>query len=401
MQVIKAENLSKSYLLGEVRHSSLRDAISGFFRRAGERRERQIVRALDDVSFSVGDGETLGIIGRNGAGKSTLLKILSQITKPSGGTAEIRGRVGSLLEVGTGFHNELSGRENIYLNGAILGMRRTEIDRKFDEIVAFSEIERFLDTPVKHYSSGMYMRLAFSVAAHLEPEVLIVDEVLAVGDMGFQQKCLGKMDEFGRSGRTVLFVSHNLGSLAQICKKGLLLDHGKMVEYGDIDDTINAYLKMARAEEQFRVDQLDPAKPLQITEAFVTNASGFATAEVAHDENFYLNFKVRIDYLKRGSLFCVALLNKYKERVFTEHRLVEEFAGDGSTYVNIRFGIPGDFIAPNNYSFLLQIFMPEGEIIDNNFDICPVTVVDTGSELSVYKDYGYVQVRSTWEVVAG
>ena len=205
MQVIKVENLSKLYYLGGKSSNSLRDALVGFIKNP-KGNPKQELWALRDINFSVKDGETLGIIGHNGAGKSTLLKILSRITKPTSGSAEIHGRVGSLLEVGTGFHNELSGRENIYLNGAILGMRRAEIEKKFDEIVAFSEIEKFLDTPVKHYSSGMYMRLAFSVAAHLEPEILIVDEVLAVGDVAFQKKCLNKMQSVGQAGRTVLFV---------------------------------------------------------------------------------------------------------------------------------------------------------------------------------------------------
>ena len=197
MQVIKAENLSKRYVLGVRQPYSLREMLAGLFERGNT--DERTLWALRDVSFSVDEGETLGLIGHNGAGKSTLLKILSRITKPTTGTAAIRGRVGSLLEVGTGFHSELSGRENIYLNGAILGMRRVEIEKKFDEIVAFSEIEAFLDTPVKHYSTGMYMRLAFSVAAHLDPEVLIVDEVLAVGDVGFQRKCLRKMRDVAGS----------------------------------------------------------------------------------------------------------------------------------------------------------------------------------------------------------
>jgi lipopolysaccharide transport system ATP-binding protein len=238
--VIKVENLSKVYYLGAARHNSLRDAIGGFFRRSDSAREK--LMALDDVSFEVGDGETLGIIGNNGAGKSTLLKILSRITKPTSGRAEIRGRVGSLLEVGTGFHNELSGRENIYLNGAILGMRRAEIERKFDEIVAFSEIEKFLDTPVKHYSSGMYMRLAFAVAAHLEPEVLIVDEVLAVGDMAFQKKCLNKMRDVSQSGRTVLFVSHNLQAVSRICRRVIWLQNGRLREDGQAAQIVGSYL---------------------------------------------------------------------------------------------------------------------------------------------------------------
>ncbi|HET59761.1 MAG TPA: ABC transporter ATP-binding protein, partial [Chloroflexi bacterium] len=198
--------------------------------------------ALKDVSFEVKRGEVVGVIGRNGAGKSTLLKILSRITEPTTGHAEIHGRVGSLLEVGTGFHPELTGRENIYLNGAILGMKRTEIARKFDEIVAFSEIEKFLDTPVKRYSSGMYVRLAFAVAAHLEPEILLVDEVLAVGDASFQKKCLGKMGDIAGEGRTVLFVSHNMAAVQSLCSKALLLVHGQIDAIGDVDSVIQGYL---------------------------------------------------------------------------------------------------------------------------------------------------------------
>jgi lipopolysaccharide transport system ATP-binding protein len=206
-------------------------------------READYIWALRDASFEVRRGEVVGIIGRNGAGKSTLLKILSRITEPSEGYGEIHGRVGSLLEVGTGFHNELTGRENIYLNGAILGMKRAEITRKFDDIVAFSEVERFIDTPVKHYSSGMYLRLAFAVAAHLEPEILIVDEVLAVGDSAFQKKCLNKMQEVGREGRTVLFVSHSMSAITRLCERAILLDGGRVVRDGPAPDVVSAYLK--------------------------------------------------------------------------------------------------------------------------------------------------------------
>ena len=198
--------------------------------------------ALKDVSFEVQPGEVIGIIGRNGAGKSTLLKVLSRITEPSEGWIEMRGRVGSLLEVGTGFHPELTGRENIYLNGAILGMSRREIARKFDEIIAFAEIEKFLDTPVKRYSSGMFVRLAFAVASHLEPEILIVDEVLAVGDAAFQKKCLGKMDKVSRTGRTVLFVSHNMAAIKALCHRAILFDAGRVDHDGCVDDAVNRYL---------------------------------------------------------------------------------------------------------------------------------------------------------------
>src|SRR5215468_2950855 len=224
--IIKVESLGKQYNIGTQRapYSTLRDSITealrapgGWLRRNGNRKE-ETIWALQDVSFAVKPGEVVGVIGRNGAGKSTLLKLLSRITEPTSGQINLYGRVGSLLEVGTGFHPELSGRENVYLNGAILGMKRGEIDRKFDEIVAFAEIEKFIDTTVKHYSSGMYMRLAFAVAAHLEPEILLVDEVLAVGDAVFQKKCLGKMEEVSRTeGRTVLFVSHNMGAIQSLC----------------------------------------------------------------------------------------------------------------------------------------------------------------------------------------
>jgi len=203
----------------------------------------ETIWALRDVSFDIKRGEAVGVIGRNGAGKSTLLKILSRITEPTRGYADIFGRVGSLLEVGTGFHPELTGRENVYLNGAILGMKKREIDRKFDEIMAFAEIDKFIDTPIKHYSSGMYVRLAFSVAAHLEPEILLVDEVLAVGDIAFQKKCLGKMDDFTHQGRTVLFVSHNMGLVQSLCQRGILLNQGTKIIDGPITEAINSYLR--------------------------------------------------------------------------------------------------------------------------------------------------------------
>jgi lipopolysaccharide transport system ATP-binding protein len=242
---IRAHGLSKQYRIGEL-HSSidtLRDhVIHGLRSLRHGRPRRETIWALEDATFDVRQGEVLGIIGRNGAGKTTLLRILSRITEPTRGYADVMGRVGSLLEVGTGFHGELTGRENIFLNGAILGMRRAEIVRKFDEIVDFAGIETFIDTPVKRYSSGMFVRLAFSVAAHLEPEILIVDEVLAVGDVDFQKRCLGKMESFGQSGRTVLFVSHSMPTVARLCPRLLLLDRGRIVADGDTEQVIGRYL---------------------------------------------------------------------------------------------------------------------------------------------------------------
>jgi lipopolysaccharide transport system ATP-binding protein len=264
--VIKVEGLGKLYRIGarQEDYKTLRDTITDTFispfrkiGRAAKRKDSKgdsmlsalssqlsadTIWALKDVSFEVKRGEVVGIIGRNGAGKSTLLKILSRITEPTEGYAEIRGRVGSLLEVGTGFHPELSGRENIYLNGAILGMKKAEIERKFDEIVAFAEVEKFIDTPVKHYSSGMYVRLAFAVAAHLEPEILLVDEVLAVGDARFQRKCLNKMQDVGLQGRTVLFVSHNMPAITRLCPRTVLLDSGKVLRDGLSHQVVSAYL---------------------------------------------------------------------------------------------------------------------------------------------------------------
>ena len=249
---IVVEGLGKRYRIGEkrARYKALRDVLAEaatwpvrrLSGRVAARREAETIWALRDVSFRIGHGEVVGIIGRNGAGKSTLLKILARITDPTTGSVELRGRVGSLLEVGTGFHPELTGRENTYLNGAILGMRRDEITRKFDEIVAFAGIERFVDTPVKHYSSGMYLRLAFSVAAHLDPEVLLVDEVLAVGDAAFQRKCLEKMEDVGRHGRTVLFVSHNMPAVTRLCERTIMLENGSVALDGHSHQVVGRYL---------------------------------------------------------------------------------------------------------------------------------------------------------------
>lgn len=259
--LIRAETISKRYRLGaqQAAYATLRESLTELARapfkrlRANARSKPATLWALKDVGFEITRGEIVGVVGRNGAGKSTLLKILSRITEPTSGRVALWGRVSSLLEVGTGFHPELTGRENIYLNGAILGMRRAEIQRKFDEIVSFAEVEKFVDTPVKHYSSGMYLRLAFSVAAHLEPEILIVDEVLSVGDNNFQKKCIGKMEQLGEHGRTVLFVSHNMPAVLRLCSRVILMDQGKVVADGSPSEVTRLYLHSGTGSPAERV----------------------------------------------------------------------------------------------------------------------------------------------------
>lgn len=301
---LRVENLSKLYRIGpQERYRTLRETLTDFmyapFRRirSGFHRPNgdNTIWALKDVSFEVNRGQVVGIIGRNGAGKSTLLKILSRITAPTKGRAEIRGRVSSLLEVGTGFHSELTGRENIYLNGAILGMKKEEIERKFDEIVAFAEVARFIDTPVKHYSSGMYMRLAFAVAAHLEPEILLVDEVLAVGDAAFQKKCLGKMGNVAKEGRTVLFVSHNLSSLQSLCTTGILLESGKVTMDGSMPAVIHKYLdagKTCNGEVSWASPDIAPGDHRIRLKAVRIVSEGVVTGEV----DIAKAFQIEIDY---------------------------------------------------------------------------------------------------------
>ncbi len=305
---IRVEGLSKQYQIGATRlpyhtlRESLTTALTGRFRRltvsgnrSGKNDRAEKFWALKDVSFEVKEGDVLGVIGRNGAGKSTLLKILSRITEPTDGHAEIRGRVGSLLEVGTGFHPELTGRENIYLNGAILGIKKAEIVRKFDEIVAFAEVEKFIDTPVKHYSSGMYMRLAFAVAAHLVTEILLVDEVLAVGDAVFQNKCLSKMGDVAKEGRTVVFVSHNLASLQSLCTKGILLESGKVSMEGTIRAVVHKYFdsgKEQNGEVSWATPDVAPGDERVRLKAVRVASEGVVTGEV----DISKEFQVEVDY---------------------------------------------------------------------------------------------------------
>ena len=335
---IRVDNLSKRYRLGTSKsagYRTLRETVTesaagawhGLRRRLGGSvngngsARDDAFWALKDVSFEVQPGEVVGIIGRNGAGKSTLLKILSRIVEPTAGRCEVRGRMASLLEVGTGFHPELTGRENIYMNGSILGMSRKEIDRKFDEIVAFSEIEQFLDTPVKRYSSGMYVRLAFAVAAHLEPEILVVDEVLAVGDAGFQRKCIGKMDEVARQGRTVLLVSHNAQAIQWLCKQAILLAKGQVVKLGPTDTVLSGYLGDASNSTTGFFDLIEhPARPTGVRPMLtrlVLSAGGTPTTQFNPENRLEVEITIEPRGVIRSPRIAVAIEDNMGRRIMT------------------------------------------------------------------------------------
>ena len=331
---IRADDLGKQYRIGQyvANYRTLRDVLVESAtapmrwltrRRDGTLQDRSpdTIWALRHVSFELKQGQVLGVIGKNGAGKSTLLKLLSRVTEPSEGMAEIHGRVGSLLEVGTGFHPELTGRENIYLNGAILGMKRAEIDRKFDEIVAFAEVEKFIDTPVKRYSSGMYLRLAFAVAAHLEPEILVVDEVLAVGDAEFQRKCLGKMSEVAHEGRTVLFVSHNMSAISRLTQDTIVLDHGQIICFAPTSEAIDFYMTSGITQiGERRWDETDadleqgPFQPIALR---VLDHEGRMTNQVFAAEGFMVEFEYMLNEDITGLRIGIYLSTSRGEPVFT------------------------------------------------------------------------------------
>jgi lipopolysaccharide transport system ATP-binding protein len=371
---IKVENLGKKYLLRHQavgrRYVALRDVLAekakSLFRSlrsgAGTGDTVEEFWALKDVSFEIKAGEAVGIIGRNGAGKSTLLKILSRITEPTTGRVRLRGRVASLLEVGTGFHPELTGRENIYLNGAILGMHRAEIRSKFEEIVAFAEVERFLDTPVKRYSSGMYMRLAFAVAAHLEPEILIVDEVLAVGDADFQKKCLGKMGKVAQTGRTVLFVSHNLQAIRQMCQSVILLKQGRVSCIGDPHLGINLYLDQNAAAHAGATDlathprQRRPEVGRLLALKFM-NDRGEQVARLNHTEDLIVEVRFRIDQPTDTLDIPMAIVHGDGLKIFSEaysdrFKKLKLQVGEYA----VQFSIPLRFLKLESYSLAVGLF---------------------------------------------
>lgn len=367
--IIEASGISKRYRLGNIGAGSFREEINRFWQRlregAPQKADAAELWALRDVSFEIERGECIGIIGRNGAGKSTLLKVLSRITEPTKGRAVLRGRVASLLEVGTGFHPELTGRENVFLNGAILGMRRAEIARKFDEIVAFAEVERFIDTPVKRYSSGMHVRLAFAVAAHLEPEILLIDEVLAVGDIAFQRKCLGKMEGVSKSGRTVLFVSHNMNAVETLCPRSIYIDHGRCDGVGLSSEKIAHYLRSNESGGELgelAIDRLGSDGTAEFLSCRIRNHHGEEGISPKTNEFFHLLVGLRVHEPVRHPTFNIDLRNHLGTLMTavntTEQGIALGKMDPGDYEVTIRIG-PISYL-PGPYKISLHFANPQG-----------------------------------------
>jgi len=415
---IRAQNLSKRYRIREVglRYHTLRDAVTDIaaaplrglraLTRPTRDSERGVVWALQNVSLEIPQGEVIGIIGHNGAGKSTLLKILSRITEPTSGFAEVRGRLGALLEVGTGFHPELTGRENIYLNSAILGMRRAVVDRKFDRMVAFAEVEKFIDTPVKFYSTGMYLRLAFAVAAHLEPDILLVDEVLAVGDAAFQRKCLGTVGEVAREGRTVLLVSHNLATITCLCNRVLLLDHGQIKAYAQPDEAISIYLKdLPAVSPDDLLGRSDRSGSGRMRFTRIAMCNGQEGSEV-----------LRSGDAATFSLGYVSTDGRGLRNVLVEIKVTDALGGPLVTFSTalagmsfdelppsgvIRCDVPSLCLAPSAYQLTIQCFV-NGELADLLPSAAPLTVAESdffgSGKVTKPRLHGHLVLRHSWSL---
>ena len=406
--VISVEHLSKQYDLGVIGTGTLtRDFERWWARTRGKpdpyspvtqdytrKHGDETILALDDVSFTVQQGEALGIIGRNGAGKSTLLKILSRVTAPTSGVVKVKGRIGSLLEVGTGFHPELTGRENVFLNGAILGMKKAEVASKFDEIVAFSGVEKFIDTPVKRYSSGMYVRLAFAVAAHLDPEILIVDEVLAVGDAEFQKKCLGKMGDVAEEGRTILFVSHNLAMVKALCSTGLLLYNGQILQESNINSVIDAY--MIRSEQDTKSYYEFPPSNIDNGFHFCTlsiqkkNSSDILT-DIPLTEGFDLIIDYRLTKPIAGMNIAFHLYDMFGQAIFSSTDVDSclkniEKQRDPGKYTAI-INVPSDFLRAQSYILGVSASIPNKLVLADYKKLTRINVVDSGSPDGILRQH--------------
>ena len=412
--VIKAENIGKMYTIGHQAerggYTALRDVLIQNARTLWDKTKdlatgkpiiqgdtMEEVWALKDVSFEIRRGEAVGIIGRNGAGKSTLLKILSRITEPTTGRVTIKGRVASLLEVGTGFHPELSGRENIYLNGTILGMTRVEIKQKFDEIVAFAEVEKYLDTPVKRYSSGMYVRLAFAVAAHLEPEILIVDEVLAVGDVQFQKKCLGKMEQVGKAGRTVLFVSHNMGAIRNLCNRGVLLGDGCLLAAADVDAVLSKYMGTGASLSSSKIwndNEMPGSHGLKIKQIRIFQDDA-TDKEILSDKEILVELKLNVTKNIEGIDFGLVATNSLGIEVIHAgscvHNVVKHLTPGNKI---VHFTLPSGLLRAGTYSLSIASMVPNLFFFFNMKDVLNFNVKFSNAGWFSHSD-------SAWKGVVG
>ena len=401
---VAVRGLSKSYTIAHnaTKHTTLGEALAHRVKNPLQRVETETFWALQDLDFDIKKGDVVGIIGRNGAGKSTLLKILSQITEPTRGEVRLYGRVGSLLEVGTGFHPELTGRENIYLNGAILGMRRSEIERQFDAIVDFAEVEQFLDTPVKRYSSGMYVRLAFAVAAHLNPEILIVDEVLAVGDAQFQKKCLGKMQDVSQQeGKTVLFVSHNMGAVSELCQKCILLSKGQLELMGRSDHVLSSYISgssLRSLDVHFGADD-KPDIPVVLTRCWISDSAGEPVSSIDVNKSFYLGLELVARQQVTNVDVSIRISTLTGQPLFTTNR------SDCSNDTQLDAGkhtflikVPAPFLAPGDYSLTAAAHRPNIEIFDSYESLLDFQIEETGSDMWQYsgRGFGSILVKLPW-----
>lgn len=391
---VRVEGLGKRYQIGKQRHATIGDRFRALWTKSDQVDESEFW-ALKDVSFEIKKGEAVGIIGKNGAGKSTLLKVLSKITYPTTGRFEMNGRVSSLLEVGTGFHPELTGRENVFLNGTILGMTRSEIKSKFDEIVAFSGVEKFLDTPVKHYSSGMYVRLAFSVAAHLEPEILIIDEVLAVGDAEFQKRCLGKMGDVTKEGRTVLFVSHNMSAVKNLCSNGVLINSGELVIEGEVNSVIDHYMGSFQNDFDLNLvlETINRSNNIYVISNPKMPESAFEAKEVVvgFDISLLQSCKLLRINLSIVSLDDVVIM-------MIRNNMEENSMFEGSKY-RISTSLPLQNFNKGVYKLVFSVDIPNEEIVTPPFELCKFEVID--NDLLIDKNrlwLGYILPTNFLEV---
>lgn len=409
MLALKAENISKQYRLGQVGTGTLSHDLNRFWHqirgkedpylKIGEANDRsskgesEYVWSLRDINFEIEQGDAVGIIGRNGAGKSTLLKLLSKVTKPTTGKIYTKGRIASLLEVGTGFHPEMTGRENVFLNGAILGMTRKEITRKFDEIVDFSGVERYIDTPVKRYSSGMYVRLAFAVAAHLESEILIVDEVLAVGDAEFQKKCLGKMGDVSKGeGRTILFVSHNMSAISALCTSGIYLKNGTFVQQGNINKVIHTYISDSQTLDSHYIAE-NKDSDAYFKEIYITNSENKDLKIYEYDEEIIINLQIITPNLKEEASIFLTVNTIDENRVFSAEIQIDK---KRNFY---QLAIAPKFLTPGKYNITGFIHIPNKLRYDEVHHVAAFEVLDRTSHFAIYEGYnhGFVFGNYKWK----